>query len=371
MINVRTHIDDLLKQAKKIANGRPEKIVLLEEAVQLADSHNELELAFTTRQELVRACTFSGQPGKSVVAFSWCLAQYDKHPGKFDEWELMWQYKWIIKALINFPQVPLEKIDEFMEDAERRFEPFEGGLRALHQARTQQYHHMGFTEQAEESFAKYLSSPRGPHEYRRGLNNCVACEVYFETRHNVLCRRYARALDVGAPLVKQTVTCEATGKSIYALVLEPLVRLGRLEEAATYQSTGYPLVCTNMAFLDSIGGYIRYLTIINKLDSAVKLFEKHLIWALEAVDLTDIFEFYLASSLLFSRLRKTKVEVTLRLPEAFPQHRGNGKYKVQALIDWLDDQVHSIAVKFDARNKTDCFKGRIDKNKELQALFLS
>jgi len=370
MIDAKSHISILLHESKKIELGRPEKAILIEQAVQLADAHNEIELAYNARQELVKACYFSGQPDKAIVAFSWCLAQHDKHPGKFDEWLLMWTYKWIIEAVIKFPQIPLTKIDELVEDATRRFEPFEGGLRALYELRTGHYHHIGLTQQAERTYEQWQEAPCGVYGSRTGLSNCHACEILDEVMHKFFCGRYAEGIDAAAPVLAQRVTCLSTGKVIFASVLVPLVRLGELDRARTYHQTGYRLISTNMTFLEFIACHINYATIVNKLEDAVKMFGKHLEWALEAVTLTDVFDFYLASRLLFTRLKEKKEHVTLRLPKTFPIRQDSGRYDVQALIVWLDEQLHSIAAKFDERNKTDRFSGRIDKSAELQALFL-
>lgn len=370
MIDARIHINDLLQQANQIDVARPEKAVLLEQAVKLADSHNEIELAFKARQELVRVATFSGHPDKVIVGFSWCLAQHDKNPGKFDEWLLLWEYKWVILAVIKFPQIPLKKIEELFEDATRRFSPYEGGQRALYQLRMVHYQLMGLAQLEKQSYQQWQSAPRGAFGYRKGLSNCAACEIYDEVSHMIYCHRDAEALDAAAALLAQEVTCESSGKTIFSLVLVPLLRLGLLDQALNYQRSGYRLISTNMGFLDAIACQINYLTIINNLDKAVKLFDRHLIWALQAVALTDIFDFYLAARLLFTRLQETSDTVKMHLPKAFPQYQASGDYQVQALNSWLDEQLRSIAHQFDARNKTDRFSQRIEENAELRALFL-
>jgi len=369
LINVGVEINDLLAQAKLIDIARPEKAVLLEKAVQLADSHNEIELGFTARQELVRVCTFSGHPDKAIIAFSWCLGQNDKNPGRFDQWLLVWEYKWVVLALIKFPQIPLEKIAEFMEDAGRRLEEYEGGRRALYQLRAWQYQNMGLMDEEQRAYEEWQSSPRGVWGFRKGMSNCRACEISDDVYHHILWSRDREAIDAAKPLLAQQVTCESSGKSIFGMVLVPLVRLGELDKAQIYHRTGYRLISTNLTFLDSVAGHINYLTIVNDLDKAVKLFGKHLIWALEAAALTDVFEFYLASRLLFTRLIESRQMIKLRLPKAFPLYKRDGEYDVEALTSWFDEQLHSIATKFDARNKTDYFKGRIDQS-QLQALFL-
>jgi len=374
MIDAKAHINDLLRQAKRIEFGRLEKTALLEQAVKIADSHNELELGYDARRELVSACYFSGQPDKAIVAFSWCLAQHDRHPGKFDEWALMLNYKFIIEASIKFPQISLSKIAELLEDATRRFEPYLGGLHAIYQLQTWHYQHRGLTQEAERTYQLWQASPNSASadsEYtREGLSNCQTCQIFDRVTYQIFCGRDVEGINTAAPLLTKPLACSSSAKTIWAVLLLPLVRTGQLERALAYHRKGCPLVAHNRNFLEFIASHINYLTIVNNLAEATTLFGKHLVWALEAATLTDAFDFYLASSLLFNRLKETTKEITLRLPDAFPLHQASGQYNVQTLIDWLDEQIHSIADKFDERNKTDCFKVRINKNAELQSLFL-
>jgi hypothetical protein len=71
----------------------PEKVAVLEEAVRHADSAGTLELQYGAREGLAEAAYFGGAPDKAIVAYTWCLAQFDRHPGRFNEWRLLWRYK--------------------------------------------------------------------------------------------------------------------------------------------------------------------------------------------------------------------------------------------------------------------------------------
>ena len=93
----QTQVEELLDQAGELPDG-PSKLALLEEAVRLADVHQDVALGDEVRSDLIRVAKFSGYPEKALVAFSWRLAQADRDPDNFPEKDLLWEYKWIAGA---------------------------------------------------------------------------------------------------------------------------------------------------------------------------------------------------------------------------------------------------------------------------------
>ncbi len=89
----QNEVEELLRQASYLPDGDM-KVMLLEEAVRLADGleYRSEELQFKTRDLLVQAATFGGHPDKSLVAYSWCLAQLDNESfgvgWYFSRWEV-------------------------------------------------------------------------------------------------------------------------------------------------------------------------------------------------------------------------------------------------------------------------------------------
>src|SRR5262249_61142281 len=116
----QAQINDLLYEAAVLPHGAS-KVALLEEAVRLADSHGDIGLGFDVRKDLVNACNFSGFPEKTLVAFSWRLAQVDRSPEEFDENDLLWEYKWIATLLPQYPQITRTQILEMLDDLKRRY----------------------------------------------------------------------------------------------------------------------------------------------------------------------------------------------------------------------------------------------------------
>ena len=95
----RRQIETLRQQADGLPQG-PARMALLEEAVRLADTHQDLDLGFYLRYDVAQTATFGGMAEKLLVAFSWRLAQCDRHPERFNEFRLMWEYKWVAAKLL-------------------------------------------------------------------------------------------------------------------------------------------------------------------------------------------------------------------------------------------------------------------------------
>jgi hypothetical protein len=102
-------VEALLAQARRTKNYDV-RIRLAEEAVRLADLHNDEWLAFKARGVLVEAGTFGGCPDKALVAFTWRRARVRKAPERFDRMLLLWEQKWVVARLTSFRHMPLQRV---------------------------------------------------------------------------------------------------------------------------------------------------------------------------------------------------------------------------------------------------------------------
>ena len=56
-------------RASRMKEGEA-KVMALEEAARLADTHGDLDLAYEVRESLIDAATFGGFPDKALVSFA-------------------------------------------------------------------------------------------------------------------------------------------------------------------------------------------------------------------------------------------------------------------------------------------------------------
>jgi hypothetical protein len=352
MMEPREKIDDLLIQASVLPNGAT-KIALLEEAVQLADSVQDLDMAFDARNELVSAATFGGRPDILIVAFSWCIAQFDRNPERFDAFDLLWKFKWVMSNGIQIPAISRPRMEEVLVEMERRYREAGSTLHAIASERRAFQIHVGDHAAARVAHAEFR-------ERRRDLfSDCPACAANNNCKYYCFQRQWGRAVQAAQPVLRGRLTCAEEPHCILATVLMPLFHLGRLDEAKLCQRQGYRLVSGGSQFVRQHGQHLRFMVLIGDLAHSKRMLERHLPGALETIMLDERFDFLLAARLWIDRVGEGTRKLTLRLPKGIP---GNvhGKFDISRFRAWITQEAHEIARRFDARNGTQAFQEQID-----------
>jgi hypothetical protein len=346
----REQVKELMSRASRMKEGEA-KVMALEEAARLADTHGDLDVAFEVRDALIDAGTFGGFPDKALVAFAWCRGQAKKNPDRFDSSMLLWKQKWVVARLDDFPHVTLKQIREALDDLEQTYAKADAGKRSVLKLRYQTARDMGAQAEAEQYWAQWVEAPRDH------LTDCRACDQDDEIDYFIERGEHARAVEKARPILDGRLRCAEIPHLTYGSVLYPLLKLEQLEEARNCHLHGYPMVARNRDFLATVGEHIEFLALTDNLARGLTLFEKHLGWALNHASYRDRFTFHAAASLLLSRLvAEGRETVSLRLPKAFPLHQRQGTYETQVLHGWLEGQAKEIAGRFDARNGTDRFQ---------------
>lgn len=366
MSEIRKKVYELIKESLDLDDG-DEQISLLEEAIRLADTEGDLELQYFARERFIRACIFGGATDKALVAFSWCLGQFDKHPGKFSEWGILWKYKWIVGLICNFPRVSKAKIYEMLDDMTERFRRAGYGLRAVYNHRYRIEKFWGDKDKAIEYFRKMEESPQDD------VSNCSACEMDERAGFSIYCGNDERGVALALPLLDGSEKCATVPHRTYSNLLLPLIRLGRQREALLYHRKGYSLICNNKSFLDRVADHLIFLALTENFKRAVALLEKHYPWTGQNRDALYHFRFYRAAWLLFEMLAdEPQTSIKLSLPQSFPLYKEEGLYDASKLAAWFKRKAQELARRFDERNETDFFARTLAETpalKELKAPF--
>ena len=111
---------ELINQAARLPRSDAQ-VALVEEAVRLADLHQDAPKSFAARIQLVDTANHSGYPEKALVAFTWILGQHDRDAESRNNYTILWYYKWILSWLHSFPQISSEQIQRSLNDMERRY----------------------------------------------------------------------------------------------------------------------------------------------------------------------------------------------------------------------------------------------------------
>jgi tetratricopeptide (TPR) repeat protein len=349
---------ELWDKADEMPDGHG-KILLLQEAARLADSQNDIELGYDIRNDIIEVGIFSGYPLDAIVAFSWCIAQFDKNPDEFDPYDLLWQYKWVLSNIDSFPEVPMDKIIELFEDMKKRYKEYGASMGPYYSIKCGFYQRIGEKARAEENFAKWIK------EKRDDLSDCHACELDDQIDYYVFIKDYDKALKLFQEMLSKRIGCAEVPHITYSKFLIPFLEMGRKDEAQSYHEKGYGMINKNRTFVHQLGDHLLYLAITN-INEAVTLFQKHFSWAFETTQVLARFNFYLTSWILFERLKKAghnNPKINLKgESNIFDKHNLKD---ISDVIGWFEDKTRDLATKFDKRNGTDYYNNVITNSMNL------
>ncbi len=351
-------IDDfevLLEQAEVLERGSASQIELLQQAVSVADLQNNTYGGYETRDALIEAAEYGGRSELLFPAFAWILGQMDRgNLPKYVNRSVLWKYKWAINRMCGFPSISAVQIEAATQDFATRLEQIGENPRVLHFLRWKYQYYRGDTTQAIKEMNLWQKFPRSH------LADCPACEAHFHAEFLIWLDQPEEALRVAQPILAGRLQCSEIPQITYAAMIRPLLKLQRFDEAKAMYSKGYRLIKKNFELVHFIGYHLEFLVFSKNLSSAIRLFEKHLPWALVQNDLSIRFDFYLSLLPLWkSLLDKSQMFIKLQLPNGIPLEPQSKGYVVDELQKYFISELEKIAALFDARNGTTAFADRI------------
>ncbi|WP_157245215.1 hypothetical protein [Nonomuraea typhae] len=338
-------LDDLMDEAADLPYGEA-KTLLLEQALRQAETGGDRGQVLTVRMELTEAYQFGSEPAKSFATFSRCVADYDADPGLFDDWQthtLLWQYKWIVDSMRDFPQIPLSRAHDALAEMERRYRAAGVGLHAVHAQRCAVAEHVGDRAAAEEHFHRWSTTPRDE------MSDCEGCDPDGKVVHLAWTGRDEEAVELAAPVVAGHLTCENQPQSILSCLLLPYVRTGRHAEAAQAHLKAYRLIQALPHYTSDLDLHLEFLARTGNEHRGLEILQRELPRLEERAAPHTLMTFLSAAGLLLRRLEETG-------------HGGLpvGQTTVAALRDDTTRRARELAAAFDARNGTGEQSARVE-----------
>ncbi|MEO1530232.1 MAG: hypothetical protein AAFX06_32985 [Planctomycetota bacterium] len=344
------------------APGR-EQLQLLEELSRVADARNDADMSFRSRFEVCRMACAEGYPEKAIVAFSWCLARFDKDPELYDWHQILWRYKTILELIPVFGRISRDKIIEMQEDMARRLMKVGETERTAHYYRSWNFMRMGDYEKALGFQETYLSMSRSQ------LSDCLACERDRQVELLGRMKRDEEALELAAPIMKGTMTCGEVPGFTNAHIVQSLLRLGRVDEALERQESGYEAVRQDRKFLGTVGDLQLVLIRVRDFETAVPRMLRHLPWAIETVADELRFRYFNSCALLMETLAAEHPKPRkMRFPRDIGCWREDETYAPEALASWFANETRQLADLFNQRNQNDRYDEMIAETRTLVEL---
>lgn len=342
---------DLLNQVYRMPYGSAQ-IALVEQVIAHADAQRLADLAFAARMQATTSYAYGGEPARSFVTFSWCLAEFDRNPTQWagHQRTLLWHFKYMVSALTRFPEVPLERTFAVLDDMEGRWRATGHSMHAVHAYRHRVHRHVGDLVQAQDQYVRWCAAPRDD------LSDCLGCDPSAKASWLASQNRDEEAVALGEPVLAGQLTCSEQPQGILTTLLKPYLRTGRLDEARDAHRRAYRAHRPNLADMGDIADHIEFCAITGNEARGVEILERHLGWLDRAPSPHAAMIFAAAGALVLRRAKEQGHEVRLHRPA----HRDRPATDIagEALREELTTLALDTAAKFDARNETD-YQGRL------------
>lgn len=345
-------IDALLAQAYDLPNSAA-KIAILEQAIRIADTYNDIPLSYKCRQELVSAAALGGRPELVLIHFSWCVAKYDESPDSFDRDELYWRFKWFGIATNSFPTIQLPQVMNLLDDFKDRLQKSQLSPHPYLTTLARVYTDCGLLDELRDLL------PRLALAARSHLSDCEACIDQLLIKMHLKLGQEDEALQALKELSDSGRVCVEVPLCSYPLFFNVWLNRGQSEVAAKHHKKTFAAICRNPKFLVPLSQHLEYLVAIEDWTKAAKAMRVGFDHWRNATSLRD--RWYFLNELIpyLDKLTYRNTEfIRVQLPEDIPVPTQNGRCGVSVLRAWASSHRDEIGRQFDARNGNDHYSRR-------------
>jgi tetratricopeptide (TPR) repeat protein len=325
-------------------DGGPARWAGMDAVFRHADAADNLAFAFRARLNALHDFHHSGEYARALLAFSWCLSTFDRHPEvtqPSDGHALLWRYKWIIWEISQFSGVSLPRAGELLDDMQRRYQEGGHSLHAVYQHRGLLAHHTGDFDAARHWFAEMTTARRD------NLSDCAWCVPSTYVSYLRAASRDAEAIEIGTPYT--TGGCTEQPQWMLSELLLPYVRTGRAALAIKGHRRAYEQLHTSRHTLELVGLNLEFCGLTGNEQHALTIVERHLPWRDRPASPYAAMEFASGAALVLRRLVETgRGNVVLRRRSDDATRRWDST--VAQTHDELAALAWRMAAEFDARN---------------------
>ncbi|GAD83074.1 hypothetical protein [Nocardia asteroides] len=337
----------LLAQAGQMPYGDA-KDALLEQVLRHAEAGGHTDIAFGTRMRLIAAYAQGMSPAKLFVPFARCLADYDRDPGAYEEWvpsSLRWDFKFAVRAMTTFPEVPKDRALAALDQMERRYRVEGQSLQAVYAYRHYVAEHLGDRAAAEHWYERWCTTPRDEN------SDCAGCDPTGQVAWLARRGRDAEAVELAEPVLRGELHCAEQPQMILTGLLLPYLRTGQLDAARDAHRRSYRVLRGKPQDLSAIATHLEFCALSGNQARGLELLDRHLGWLDRAPHPAAAQDFAAAAALLLRTVVDAgHGDTVVRRPAHLD--RPAAESTARALGQELAAEALAIAARFDQRNGT-------------------
>jgi hypothetical protein len=340
--------NELWIEARRQPHACVEKVDLLEAAARHADAAEEVDLAYSIRDQLINAALDAGEVTRSLVAFSWCLARCDAEPQRFPETRLHWRYKWILEWAPRFPEVPRAQIDRLLADVDARFSRRGVGRGTVAKLRAQSAMWLGDDAELLRWYEIWKAAPRD------GLSDCQACDLDEDVMFLIHLGRDREAVEAAETLIQRRSSCAEVPHITHGRILLPLLKEGRVKDADTHHRRGYTLLKSmKRKLVGHLGEHLLHTAVVGDLGRGLRMFKDALPDVADHPVASSRLTFVAGAHVLLDRIGRDGGKVTLAVPASLGGDGASRRHDAAVLAADLGGKAREISARLDARNGND------------------
>lgn len=340
---------DLAIQSQAMPYGRA-RSMLLEEALRLAPAQGaDPTDEFQIRLDLGTAYSHGGEPAQALSNFSRCLTIFDADPathGARAAHRVRWQFKAVIGSLIEFPQIPLDRITATIDDMERRYREGGHSLQAVHGRRMRLARHVGDDDAAARHYELWCTTPRDAN------SDCEGCDPSKKASYLSGLDRYEEAVAAAEPVLAGELSCTTQPHGILAALRLPYLRVGRPDAARDAHRRAHRAHRGNpVEYAVDIAADIGFCARTGNEATGLRMLERHFVELDDPGTPDDEMYFAATAALLTRRLSEAGHG---GLPVHIPAHRDRAAsvLSVEELFETMRTRATGLGELFDRRNGT-------------------
>ncbi|MGW9125004.1 hypothetical protein ACWGPW_08385 [Paenibacillus chitinolyticus] len=325
---MKNRFDELRRVSWSMPDGK-QKLAVMEEMIRIADLYMTEEDSYNVRMDYTSAAMDAGFSEKMLISFAWCVAKFDKNPGRYPHFHLLWHYKWILNGIWRMPEMTFEQIERMFEDFKERCIRHGHNLRAYHQKRVNLFISLGMFQEAAESYKLWRSTPRD------SLADCQACEQNLFGEFSFKMNHLKRGMQAVKPILEGRMVCGSVPQNTYSLIIIPLMKLKEYDRAVAIAKKAVREL-EGPQYLEEYGVFLEFFTITD-MTRATKLYEQTIRYGLESKIGWSRLQYFYAVRLFLNEWGKTKRRK--RLAESD-----------RVTLPWIDHEIAKLTEAFNRRN---------------------
>jgi len=345
-MNYNFEIQKILLSIEKLSNAE-DKISLLKQAVNIADSNNDIDWGFDLRNLIIRNEGLLIKRDESFPAFTWILNSHDKNSGVFEDEDVLYNYMWMISIVFCNASVNKIQIDNIMSDYKDRLGKGGYSLRTYYELLIDWYLFVGESNKAQEHIKLRDKTP---------IDNLSSeAEVLTDACVALLDGN----LDKGIALSQEYINRDPENQNNIFNTYNQLIyylNKARDKRAKSYFNKSEAIFSKlpKSSYLLFEVSLMMYYMSRNEQEKAWIYFESYAEWEIGANDYSS-FDFSLAVLPLFCNDEVKILNMNIKLP----YYKEDNIYKTSDLHNYYYNKAVTLAHKFDLRNGNSYFTDQI------------